>query len=66
MLPVHVKMWQMCSALAGYRKKIETTRRNMKTDLGRMMAMEHLPYGEDFLQRFETENCGLMENKKTI
>jgi hypothetical protein len=59
-------MANVLSALAGYRKKIETTRRNMKTDLGRMLTMERLPYGEDFLQRFETENSGLMENKKTI
>jgi hypothetical protein len=54
------------SALAWYWKKIETILRNMKTDLGRMMAMERLPYGEDFLQRFEAENSGLIENKKTI
>jgi hypothetical protein len=52
------------SALAWYWKKIETILRNMKTDLGRIMAME--PYREDFLQRFEAENSGLIENKKTI
>ncbi len=57
---------EVLSALAWYRKKIETTLRNMKTGLGRMMAMERLPYGEDFLQRFEVENSGLIENKKTI
>jgi len=49
------------SAITWYRKKIETTLRNMKTDPGRKMAMERLPYGEDFLHRFEAENAGLAE-----
>jgi hypothetical protein len=56
---------EVLSALAWYRKKIETTLRNMKTGLGRMMAMERLPYGEDFLQRFEAENSGLIEKKRS-
>jgi hypothetical protein len=30
------------------------------------VAMERLPYREDFLQRFEAENSGLKEDKKTI
>ena len=45
------------SAIAWYRKKIETTLRNMKTVPGRKMAMERLPYVEDFLHRFEQEEC---------
>jgi uncharacterized protein len=51
------------SAIAWYRKKIETTRRNMKTDHGRKMAMERLPYVEDFLHRFEEENAAVPEYK---
>ena len=43
-------------AVAWYRKKIETAVRNMKTDPGRVMAKERLPYLLDFLQRFEKEN----------
>jgi uncharacterized protein len=44
------------SAITWYRKKIETTLRNMKTVPGRKMVMERLPYVEDFLHRFEAEN----------
>ncbi|GAB6284593.1 MAG: HD domain-containing protein [Methanoregula sp.] len=50
-------------AIAWYRKKIETSRSNMKTDPGRMIAMERLPCVEDFLHRFEAENA-LPEYKK--
>jgi len=35
-------MTNVLTALAWYRKKIETTLRNMKTDPGRMMAIERL------------------------
>jgi len=49
-------------ALAWYRRKIEITLRNMKTNPGRKMAMERLPYVEDFLQRFEEENAMESEN----
>jgi len=45
------------SAITWYRKKIETTLHNMKTVPGRQMAMERLPYVEDFLHRFEEENA---------
>jgi uncharacterized protein len=53
------------SAIAWYRKKIETTIRNMKTDPGREMAMERLPFVEDFLQRFEAENAVVSEDGKS-
>ena len=53
-------------AISWYRKKIETSLSNIKTDPGRKMMMERLPYAEDFLQRFEAENAALPENKKTI
>lgn len=52
------------SAIAWYRKKIETTIRNMKTNAGREMAMERLPFVEDFLQRFEAENAVVSEDGK--
>jgi len=45
--------------IAWYRKKIGTSLSNMKTDPGRKMMMERLPYVEDFLGRFEAENAGL-------
>ena len=51
-------------AVAWYRKKIETAIRNMKTDPGREMAMERLPYIEDFLHRFREENDMATEDKK--
>ena len=43
-------------AVTWYRKKIETAVRNMKTDPGRAMAEERLPYLRDFLHRFDEEN----------
>jgi uncharacterized protein len=45
------------SAIEWYRKKIETTQKNMKTDPGRKMTMARLPYVEDFLIRFAEENA---------
>ena len=57
-------MAKVLSALAGYRKKIETTLRNMETDPGRKMAIERLPYVEDFLPGFKAEDSGLMEKRK--
>jgi|GEM_PF-653011 len=52
------------SAIAWHRKKIETTIRNMKTDPGREMAMERLPFVGDFLQQFEAENGVVSEDGK--
>lgn len=52
------------SAIAWFRKKIETTIRNMKTDPGREMARERLPFVEDFLQRFEAENALISDDRK--
>jgi hypothetical protein len=57
-------MAKVLSALAGYRKKIETTLRNMETDPGRKMAIERLPCVEDFLPRFKEGDSGLMEKRK--
>lgn len=48
------------AAIAWYRQKIDTTVRNMKTDPGREMAAERLPYLQDFLERFVAENAGLL------
>jgi hypothetical protein len=38
-------MVKVLSALAGFRKKREKTLRNRKTDPGRKMVFERLPYG---------------------
>jgi len=46
-------------AITWFRKKIETSLSHMKTDPGRKIAMERLPYVEEFLQRFEAENARL-------
>ena len=51
-------------AVAWYRKKIGTAVGNMKTDPGREMAQERLPYLEDFLHRFEAENDVVSEDGK--
>jgi len=51
-------------AIAWYRKKIETSLSHMKTDPGRKMIVDRLPYVEDFLGRFEAENAGLPGNQK--
>ena len=44
------------SVIAWYRRKIETSLSHMKTDPGRKMAMERLPFVEEFLQKFTAEN----------
>ena len=54
------------SALAWYRKKIATARSNMKTDFGREMVAERLPYAEEFLQRFEEENGLIPVDRKNL
>jgi len=57
-------MAKVLSALAGFRKKRETTLRNRKTDPGRKMVIERLPHVEDFLPRFKAGNSGCMEKRK--
>ena len=52
------------SALAWYRKKIATALSNMKTDPGRQMVAERLPYVEEFLQGFEEENSMVPETAR--
>jgi hypothetical protein len=49
-------MVKVLSAVAGFRKKRETTLRNRKTDPGRKKAIERLPCEEDFLPRFSAGN----------
>ncbi len=57
-------MAKVLSALAGFRKKRETTLRNRKTEHGRKMAIERLPYEEDYLSRLSAGNSGRMEKRK--
>jgi uncharacterized protein len=51
-------------AISWYRKKIAISLNHMQTDPGRKIAMERLPYVEDFLQRFEAENTAFLKTGK--